>query len=213
MNKYQVFSLLGLLGALLMFTGDMFLYYEPVSGPDYNSIAKMSTQPFNYLFTGGILGPIASIFYILGGLLFYVVFKPVNKTLASILFALFAIVYVFAGTYHASFPNYGFVGRLPVEFQSQQFNYIHDYLGVIYNIMFYCLILWTILLFYLVLFKKSVYPKWLLILTPTFFVLLSGTIKSITPYPLGAIIYGGWLNISYIIFFAITLIYFSRKKY
>jgi hypothetical protein len=212
MNKYQIFSLLGLLGALLMFTGDMFLYYEPVSGPDYNSIAKMSTQPFKYLFVGGILGPIASLFYILGGYLFYLIFKPVNQVLASILFALFAIVYIFAGTYHASFPNYGFIGRLPLEFQSQQIGFIRNYLGVIYNLMFYCAILWTILLFYLVIFKKSVYPKWMLIFTPTLLTMLSPYIKSATPYPYGAIVYGGWLNIVYIIFFTVCLIHFSRRK-
>jgi len=212
MNKYQVFSLLGLLGALLMFTGDMFLYYEPVSGQNYNSIAKMTIQPIKYLTIGGIIGPIASIFYILGGLLFYLVFKPINKVFASILFVLFGIVYMFAGTYHASFPNYGFVGRLPIEFQSQQIGYIRDYLGAMYNIMFYCSILWTILLFYLVLFKKSIYPKWLLIFTPTLLTFFSTYIKSVTPYPYGAILYGGWLNISYVIFFAISLVYFSRKK-
>lgn len=212
MTIYQKYSLLGLIGALLMFAGDMFLYYEPVSGPDYNSIAKMAIQPFTYLFFGGILGPIAAIFYILGGLLFYYIFKPVNKILAVFLFSLFAIIYMFAGTYHASFPYYGFVGRLPLEFQAQQIGFIRDYLGVIYNIMFYCAILWTLLLFYIVLFKKSIYPKWLLIFTPTLLTMLSPYIKSITPYPYGAVFYGGWLNLSYVIYFTICLVYFRKTN-
>ena len=112
MNRFQLFSLFGIIGALLMFTGDMLLYYEPVSGPDYNSILRMSTMPINRLIAGGLIGPMASIFFILGGYLFYILFKPVNKVLASILFALFAIIYMLAGTYHAMFPNFGFVGRL-----------------------------------------------------------------------------------------------------
>ena len=32
----------GILGSALMFTGDMLLYYEQVSGTDYDSIARMS---------------------------------------------------------------------------------------------------------------------------------------------------------------------------
>ena len=211
MNKYQMFSLFGLIGAVLMFTGDMFLYYEPVSGQDYNSVAKMAIQPIKYLTIGGIIGPIASIFYILGGYLFYIVFKPVNKVLASILLVLFTISYALAGTYHGVFPNFGFIGRLPQEFQVQQIEFIRNYLDSIYNIMFYCLILWTLLLFYLVIFKKSIYPKWMLIFTPTLLTMLSPYIKSVTPYPFGAIFYGGWLNISYVIFFTVSLIYFSRK--
>lgn len=212
MNRFQLFSLFGILGALMMFTGDMLLYYEPVSGPDYNSILRMSTMPINRLIAGGLIGPIASIFFILGGYLFYILFKPINKLFASILFALFAIIYILAGTYHSMFPNFGFVGRLSADLQPQQLDYIHRYLDIIYSIMLYLGIIWTALLFYLVIFKKSLYPKWLLIFTPTILVLLSGTIRSITPYPLGAIIYGGWLNLSYLIFFTVSLIHFRRKE-
>ena len=145
LNKLQLLSLSGILGSLLMFTGDMLLYYEPVSGLDYDSVAVMGTMPINRLIAGGLIGPLASIFSIIGGYLFYTVFKPVNKTLAKVLFACFAIQFIFSGTYHAMFSNFGFVGKLPESSQAQQLVFIRDYLKSIYNVIFICGTIWTLL--------------------------------------------------------------------
>ena len=91
LTKLQIFSLSGILGSALMFTGDMLLYYEPVSGLEYDSVARMSTMPIERLIAGGLIGTIASVFSIIGGYLFYMVFRSVNNTLAKILFVCFAI--------------------------------------------------------------------------------------------------------------------------
>lgn len=71
---------------------------------------------------------------------------------------------------------------------------------------------WTILLFYLVIFKKSQYPIWMLLFTPTILVLLSCVIKNHIPYPLGAIIYGGWKNLCFTLFFLVCILYFKKHK-
>jgi len=118
-NTFKLILLSGIVGSLLMFLGDMLLYYEPVSGLDYNSVARMGTMPIERLIAGGLIGPFASIFSIIGAYLFYMIFKSANKILAKFLFISFAIMFVFAGTYHAMFPNYGFIGRLPESSQSQ----------------------------------------------------------------------------------------------
>jgi len=135
-----------------MFTGDMLLYYEPVSGLEYNSVARMSTMPIERLIAGGLIGPIASVFSLIGGYIFYLVFRSVNKVLAMILFACFAIFFIVAGTYHAMFPNYGFVGRLPELLQPQQLLFIRTYLKSIYILISICGTFFTLLLFYLVIF-------------------------------------------------------------
>ena len=139
--------------------------------------------------------------------MFYVIFRPVNKVLATILFASFSIMVITGGTYHAMFPNFGFTRRLPESMQLMQIEYIRTYLEAIYAIVFFFGTIWTLVLFYLVIFRKSQYPLWMLLFTPTLLVLLSGIIKNLVPYPLGAIIYGGWINISFILFFSAYLIY------
>lgn len=211
-NKLQLLSLSGILGSVLMFSGDMLLYYEPVSGHDYNSAARMSTMPIERLIAGGLIGPVASIFSILSGYLFYLIFRSVNKFLAKVLFVFFAILFVFAGSYHAMFPNLGFIGRLPESLQSQQLLFIRTYLKSIYTLIYICGTFWTLILFYLVIFKKSLYPIWMLLFTPTLLILLSSLVKNYIPYPLGAIIYGGWINLCFILFFSACFLHLSRKR-
>ncbi len=211
-NKLQLLSLSGILGSILMFAGDMLLYYEPVSGLEYDSVARMGTMPIERLIAGGLIGPIASVFSLIGGYLFYMVFRSVNKVLAMILFACIAIFFIVAGTYHAMFPNYGFVGRLPELLQPQQLLFIRTYLKSIYILISICGTFFTFLLFYLVIFKKSLYPKWMLLFTPTLLILMAGFVKDYIPYPLGAIVYGGWINLCFVLFFIVCLIHFSRRK-
>lgn len=211
-NKLQLLSLSGILGSILMFMGDMLLYYEPVSGLEYDSVARMGTMPIERLIAGGLIGPIASVFSIIGGYIFYLVFRSANKALAMILFACFAILFIVAGTYHAMYTNFGFIGRLPESLQPQQILFLKTYLKSINNVVYFCGTLFTLLLFYLVIFKKTIYPVWMLLFTPTLLILLAKTLKDYIPYPLGAVIYGGWINLCFMVFFIVCLIHFSRRK-
>ena len=211
-KNLQFLTLFGILGSLLMFTGDMLLYYEPVSGLNYNSTSRMSTMPIQRLIAGGIMGPIASIFSIIGCYFFFVVFRSVNKLLAKFLFVSFAVLFVFAGSYHAMFPNLGFIGRLPELLQAQQLIYIRTYLNKMNTLIYIFGTIGTLLLFYLVIFKKSHFPKWMLLFTPTLLILLASLVKNYIPYPFGAIVYGGWINLCFVLFFTICLIYFSKTS-
>ncbi len=204
-------SLSGILGSLLMFSGDMLLYYVPVSGLDYDSVARMSTMPINRLTAGGLIGLFASMFYIIGGYVFYLIFKLTNKILAKLLFISFAIMFVFAGSYHAMFPYLGFAGRLPEPLQAQQLIFVRTYLNLIKTLFYICGSFWTLILFYLVIFKKSHYPKWMLLFTPTLLILTAGFVKDFIPYPFGAIVYGGWINLCFMLFFIVCLIHFRKK--
>ncbi|NQT78756.1 MAG: hypothetical protein HQ565_13675 [Bacteroidetes bacterium] len=209
----RLLSLSGILGSLLMFTGDMLLYYDLVSGLDYDSIATMGKMPVERLIAGGLIGPIAAVFSIMGGYLFYLVFRPVNRILARMLFACFAVMFVVAGSYHAVFASYGFIGRLPEPFQVEQLSFLRTYLKSIYALIFVCGTIWTLLLFYLVIFTKTLYPRWMLLFTPTLLLLLSPYLKDYIPYPFGAIIYGGWINLSFMVYFIVCFLHFSRKKF
>lgn len=215
LNKFQIFSLFGLSGSLIMFTGDMLFYYEKVSGANYDSVARMSEIPVKRLFAGGIMGPLSTVFSIMGTYLFYIVFRSINKTLAKISVFSLSAFFVFASAYHSVFTNLGFAGRLPEPFRSRQLNIISRFLDTIYSFDFVFGLLWTIIFLYLILFKKTLFPKWFILFTPTILILLGDTIKGFIPYPLGAIIYGGWINLSFVLFYFICFIcfiYFSKNK-
>ena len=139
---------------------------------------------------------------------------PINDFTPAALFvffACFAIMFVVAGTYHAMYPNFGFIGRLPETLQSEQLLFLKTYLKSINNVVYTCGTLFTLLLFYLVIFKKSIYPLWMLLFTPTLLILLAKTVKDYIPYPLGAIVYGGWINLCFMLFFIVCFIQFSKR--
>jgi hypothetical protein len=195
-----------------MFSGDMLFYYEKVSGANYNCIVKMSTMPVERLFAGGIMGPLSTIFSIIGAYLFYIVFRSINKTLAKSSFVLLASFFVFAGAYHAVFTNLGFIGRLQEPFRSQQLKIVSRFLNTIYSFDFTIGVLWTLIFLYLIIFKKTKFPEWIVLFTPTLLILLGNAVQNFIPYPLGAIIYGGWINLSFVLFYFICFIYFSKNN-
>jgi hypothetical protein len=158
------------------------------------------------------MGPIAASFSILAAYVFFIAFRGINIHMARILSICFALQFILAGAYHAVFASYGFVGRLPEPIRSEQLDMLRTYLDVIYNFIFALATCWTLIFLFFVIIKRAVFPIWIVLFTPTLLVLLSSLIKDHIPYPFGAIIYGGWLNLSYIPFFFICLLYFNSKR-
>jgi hypothetical protein len=211
MNKLQVLAFLGIFGSIILYVGDQVLYYEPVSGQDYDSTLKMSTVSMNRLIIGGLMGPISSIFSLAGAYMLYLLFRKQNKPVAAILGISLGAFFIIFGSYHALFPNQGFAGRLPDQFQAEQLEMMRSYLGTVYLAFAIPLLVWTFLLFYFVVSKKSPLPVWILPVTPTILILLIFPLKTLIPYPLGSIIFGGWINITFIIFYILILVV-ARKR-
>ena len=210
-NKLLILALIGILGSVILYVGDQILYYEPVSGHDYDSTLKMSTISLNRLIIGGLLGPISSIFSLAGAFLFYLLFRKQSKPLAAILGISLGAFFIIFGCYHALFPNQGFAGRLPDQLQTEQLEMIRSYLGTVYMVFTIPLLVWTFLLFYFVLRKSSPLPIWILAFTPTLLTLLILPLKQFIPYPLGSIVFGGWINITFVVFYIIILVV-ARKR-
>jgi len=210
MNKLKLYSLSGLLGGLIMFAGDQLFYFQKISGATYNSTPRMGEMPIERLVTGGILGPVAAIFYIIGAYYLYEVFKKESKLLAQASFALLAVFLLFAGAYHAVFATYGFAARLPENLNTEHVAFVTQYLAAIHSVDYVIGIIWTIVFLWLLLFKKSGLPKWLAFFTPTLIILLQPFFKDYIPYPLGTIIYGGWFNLSFVLFFLMS--FFALNK-
>jgi hypothetical protein len=205
-------ALLGILGSVILYVGDQVLYYEPVSGQDYDSTLRMSAVAMNRLIIGGILGPISSMFSLAGAYLLYLLFRQQNKIMAATLGISLGAFFILFGAYHALFPNQGIAARLPDQFQATQLEMIRSYLGTVYMAFTIPLLLWTFLLFYFVLSKKSPLPFWILVFTPTVLTLLIFPLKDFIPYPLGSIIFGGWINITFVVFYILIIIAAGKRN-
>lgn len=203
----QLTAAIGLLGAILMFSGDMLLYFTKgefkMDGTLKPYINIMSKLPPWRLRFGGLLGPFAAFFYCIG---FYQMtlatindFRPFAIA-ATILCSLGIII---GGAYHSHFTYLGYVGKAAnTEIEK----------SILKNILFLSKIsiipiAFGILIFAgLVVFGKTCYPWWFLFFTPIVLIFLSNLWLKL-PQPLHVIMFGGWNNIVFIIYFMAAMIF------
>lgn len=112
---------IGLAGALLMFAGDMLLYYTPKDfscGPKSSTekrlnaiIDVMKSLPARRVMVGGMIGPVAAFLYCVG---FYHIVLMTNEqshtlAMAAFLFSCFGIIT--GGAYHSHCAYLGLLGN------------------------------------------------------------------------------------------------------
>ena len=111
---------IGLAGALLMFAGDMLLYYTPKDfgyGPKSSAEEKinaiidvMKRLPAKRVMTGGMIGPVSAFLYCVG---FYHIVLMTNEqshTLAMAAFLLSCFGIITGGAYHSHCAYLGLLG-------------------------------------------------------------------------------------------------------
>ena len=199
----------GIMGGLLMFFGDLCFYLRPISGADFMADQLMNTVPTNRLMIGGVVGPLAGLLYAVGSMMFFMAFNPHNRLLARMTSTLFVVMFIVGGTYHAIYATYGFVGNGDIYNTAGN---ISALIGALHRLSFVAALLGSILFIYMVLKYKTIFPKWIVIFTPTFWTLLNGPIAPYIPYPAGAVVIGGWVNLCFIAFFALCAFIFTREQ-
>ena len=203
----QRLALFGVMGGMLMLFGDMCFYLYPISGADFSSAETMRTMPADRLIIGGVVGPLAGLLYALGATMYYLAFRDFDKRLARVMTALFIVMFVVGGAYHSIYTTYGFVSPNDLRGTAEK---ISALIGALQKVSFVAGLSGAILFIYMVLRYKTVFPKWIIIFTPTFWTLLNGPLAPYIPYPAGSVIVGGWINICFILFFMLCYFIFGK---
>lgn len=198
----------GIMGGLLMFFGDMCFYLRPISGANFMADPLMNTVATDRLIIGGVVGPLAGLLYALGSLLFYFAFSDHSRLLARMVTTLFVVMFVVGGAYHSVYTTYGFIGNGDIYYAAER---ITGLINAMQRVGFVAGLSGSVLFIYMVLKYKTVFPKWIVILTPTFWTLLNGPIAPYIPYPVGAVVIGGWVNLCFILFFTLCAFIFARE--
>lgn len=208
MNTYfmQRLALFGVMGGMLMLFGDMCFYMSSVSGANFSSPQIMRGMPAERLIIGGVVGPLAGLLYALGATMYYLAFRDHEKRLARIMTALFVVMFVVGGAYHSIFATYGFVPPGDLLGTTAK---ISALINALQKVSFVAGLTGSILFIYMVLRYDTVFPKWIIIFTPTFWTLLNGPLAPYIPYPAGSVIVGGWINICFILFFMLCYFVFG----
>jgi hypothetical protein len=206
-TSVRILGLLGLGAALLMFVGDMCLYGHFGSGGEAISKIVIANESDTRIVIGGFIGPIAALLYCVGFLSVYFMISPRSRMLAVVIAGGAAAMMVIGGTYHAMWSIRAFLIKAGLSSGDYQglYTQIRDYMSLFYNTMFAGAEVVSLLLLYVVLSGRSLYPKWSVVVNPGILFLLR-PLADLIPAPLGAIITGGYLNLVFVIFFTVSVL-------
>jgi hypothetical protein len=203
---------IGLAGALLMFAGDMLLYYTPedfACGPKSSAeerinaiIDVMKELPAGRVMAGGMIGPIAAFLYCIG---FYHIVLMTNEqtyTLAMAAFLLSCFGIIIGGAYHS---HCAYLGLLGDDGGRNALNAAMKYFQKMPLILYTGEGIGFLLLIFLIVTGKTVLPRWIFLLSPGMLFLLKPAVSRL---PKGArvIISGGWMNLISVIYYSAVLI-------
>ena len=203
---------IGLAGALLMFAGDMLLYYTPedfACGPKSSAeerinaiIDVMKELPAGRVMAGGMIGPIAAFLYCIG---FYHIVLMTNEqtyTLAMAAFLLSCFGIIIGGAYHS---HCAYLGLLGDDGGRNALNAAMKYFQKLPLILYAGEGLGFLLLIFLIVTGRSVLPWWMFLLSPGMLFLLKPFVARL---PKGArvLISGGWMNLISVIYYSAVLI-------
>ena len=198
--------LIGLIGALVMFIGDMVLYYSKddyvSDGTLYPIIDIMGKESRKRLYIGGTLGPIAAFVYCVGYYHLVLVMDERYEMIGWCCFAINCLGIVCGGAYHSHCANLGLIGRHKNE---EVMDEVRKYMNVQKRIAFGLQGIGFILLAVVIVLKWTVFPRWLVLFTPGVLFLLLPLTKKL-PKGLHMVIGGGWTNLISVIYYGVALI-------
>ncbi|EGS31211.1 conserved domain protein [Peptoniphilus sp. oral taxon 375 str. F0436] len=204
--------LIGLFASFLMFLGDMILYYD---SNDYdgkntinNIIGIMKNVSIKRLYIGGLLGPICAFIYCIG---FYHIVLAIQEkylTIGWFVFLINIFGIILGGTYHIQCAYLGLLSRYE---NKGAFDEFLKFLKLQAKIVFGIMAIANIGIALVILFGFTVFPRWQVLFTPMFLLILTPLIGRL-PKGLHMIIRGGWFNIIYFIYYLILLINYTNMN-
>jgi uncharacterized protein DUF6796 len=200
----------GLCGALLFFTGDMLFYGHWGTGARFQEgmIQTVSKASLGRLFAGGLVGPFAACLCIVGFWHVYLNVRPSQEFVGRVMLVLFAVLMVCGSAIHTLWTAKGLAmkfcyGSDDVGCRSL-LPAVNSYWDLAYNIGAVPGFLGAIVLIGLVLWGKTWYPRWSVLANPAVLMLLAPLADRV-PTPLGAVLSGGFTNLSIAVFFLVSV--------
>jgi len=200
----------GIFGALLFFIGDMLFYGHLGPGMSFHEgmLATVTNASLARLFAGGLVGPVAACLCIIGFWHVYLNVRPSAVRIGQVMVAAFFILMVFGSAIHTLWTAKGLgikycYGNDDAGCHALM-QAINSYWNLAYNIGAVPGYAGGLLLIALVLLGKTWYPKWTVLANPAALMLLS-PLANRAPASFGAILAGGFTNLTIAIFFLVSL--------
>jgi uncharacterized protein DUF6796 len=210
LRNRRLCGIAGLLGALLFFGGDMLFYGHAVPGATFHEGMQQVVREASLarLFTGGLLGPVAACFCIIG---FWHVgqnITPRSPLLGQLTFYSLAAMMVAGSAVHALWVPRGLAFKYEAALSRcvpDLFTALCRYWEVAYNLAAVPAYFGAVLLLVVVVFRWSIYPRWTALANFGLLSLLAPAAARM-PGPFGAILVGGFTNLSIAFFFLVSVL-------
>ena len=192
---------IGLLGAFLMFCGDMILYYEKndfeQNGTLDPIINIMKKLPKKRVMVGGLIGPVAAFLYCIGFYHMVLITKEPFYMLSFAAFLLSCMGIIAGGAYHS---HCAYLGLLGGDEQRKDLEIVLSYFQKIPIILYAGEGLGLILLLFLIITGNTLFPIWMGILSPGVLFLLRPLVRKL-PKGIHMVLSGGFTNIIFIVYY------------
>lgn len=212
-NAALFFGIMGILGSLTLFTGDMLFYYR---GSEMDFIANMAQASDSSITLSAISALFAAWFYTIAAGQMYYAFQPAEKWLQLSIFLSFLAIMIAYGIVHAAYvaiaisaKNASALGVSPHSLVELAVTVNHTLRDIVY-VPF---ALFTLLFTFAVVQKKSYFPRWILIPSPIVLFVLSEFLINLLTGEIKAIVSGGYLNLLLLVFFSCTTFALWRKSH
>lgn len=205
-------GLIGAFGGLILFVGDMLLYYDESSVFLMQNMGNAS----DFRITASAVSALfATWFYIIGLAQVYYAFKTVNPILRNAVIILFGAVLITFGIVHGEYIAIATSAKLSIQHNinieiatslASKINqtlrlFVYPFVAVL-----------SFIFFSAVLKRKTLYPRWIVFFFPLIPFLIQNYVTKYLPNNLWIIIDGGYLNLILIVFFLASTISLWNTK-
>ncbi len=213
-NKFwlRIVGLAGILGGLVLFSGDMLFYYDSVCTDVKTNMGNASDLRIKL---SGISALLATWLYLLGLLQVHYAFKISSKITRNIVLLSFGAILIAYGIIHGAYVAIAVTSKLSVQFgidinkatllATETNQLLRLFIYPIFALLSFVFIkeVWR---------KKTLYPRWILFFFPLVPFLFQGLIHKSLYGSIKIIIMGGFLNIILIIFFIASTVALWNSK-
>lgn len=215
--KRQLAGVAGLCGALLFFAGDMLFYghWGSAAGFHQGMIETVRNASLPRLFAGGLVGPVAACLCIVGFWHVYQNVRPEQARIGRVMLVAFTVLMVFGSAVHTLWTTRGLAlkycyGEGDVGCRAIM-EAVKSYWDLAYNLGAVPGYWGAIVLLGLVVLGKTCYPRWTAVVNPAVLILLS-PLADRAPAPIGAVLTGGFTNLSIALFFLVSVLTTWRRE-
>lgn len=214
MNIFWVRTLgvFGILGGLILFAGDMLLYYNPNTT---NLTENMGNTSDSRIIWSTVTALLAAWFYTLGVFQVYFAFKPTTSIIKNIVVLGLGAITISYGVVHGEYVAIATSAKLALQnnIELNEAVALASEANNILRLMVYPIFGFVSLVFIVQVWKKkTLYPRWIVLFFPLVPFLLQGLICKNLSGSAWIIVCGGYLNLILAVFFTASTIALWNKK-